>query len=237
MNRYAFLISLIVTACVHAHNNQELFLQAGELYALQEYAQANDTYAQIDSNGTAVWFNRARASMRAGQSDNARLYLMRARKYAPSRQLYNFVAQEQRKLFAQPVQPTVVESMYDMFVGVSRGFSLLFLQLLFLCLLYLGTLLWLPLWSPQVYSRWSLVMLVPTFFSACLLVAAYYDRQQQVTVQREVHMRAGKHDSFSAVASLHQGDIARVERAQDEWLQVVHQGTRGWVRTSDVITI
>lgn len=231
LNIYACAAMMCMAISVSAHNNQELFLQAGDLYAQGAYQDALATYAKIDSQGAAVWFNRALTDAQLGNMVSAQLNMLRALKHAPSFGVYRTIAQQYRQLRADNAVPTRSETWYSFGVAVSRGHSLLSLQLLVLALLFLCGVLW-------FFGRrywWALVL---TFVCASLLTVAWYDRQARVFVhQNEVPMRAGQNDSFSVVATLHQTDTARVERVQADWLQLVHTGIRGWVRAHDVVII
>lgn len=234
-----YVISSLVCALLmnimqlHGQNNQELFLQAGQLYQQGLYPDAHALYAKIDSNGAAVWYNRALTDVQLHHIVDARLCFLRALKYAPTRSVYRQIYAEYKQFIKQSNQDSVIDRMYHMLVALSRGHSLRTLQLLVIMLLFACSMLW-------YYRRrfWLLLVSLGFIFCSLLCGVAYVDRQERVFVSaQQVQMHAGRNDSFSVVGVLHQHDIAHVERHEGEWLQLVCEGKRGWVRSEDVIII
>jgi len=253
------LLLLLSCATVHAHNDEELFLQGYEHYHKQEYAQALDCYQRIKRKGRATFHNMGNCYHYLKKSPQAVACWKRAQQGASYHE-YDMLAQQINEVMQEINDTHVQEAAKTKMdpclrrddvgcknnVGWRRFFnhlcspiSLLTLQLLFLLSWFLFfILLWRSRNRTQLYSIALLCILISILFLTAALWFKYAAQRYPhalVCIDTAV-LYAGPQNNYQAVSSVHYMDELLLYEQGATWCKATtYDGTvTGWIETKNI---
>lgn len=225
-----------------AQSQQELFLQANELYKKQDFKEAYDKYSHLEEKNSVVEFNLGNCAFKLGRKGEALLHWRRAENDWGFFHRYELIdnivlvrnelgLDRAEKIVGGPSQRffhvcNEVGNVYSSFV---RSIPLLFLQLIFL-----GIWAFLLLYSRYLYRKHHQFIMVVLFFllagAGGMLATKYGGRhQQQGVVTSEGRLYSGPGENYQFLASALEGQEGTIKRETDDYFKVKIGAVTGWL--------
>ncbi|ETR71152.1 MAG: BatE, TRP domain containing protein [Candidatus Magnetoglobus multicellularis str. Araruama] len=227
-----------------AKNGQRLndFVQANEAYANGDYQKAIDKYQAVIKSGKptgSLYFNLGNCYYRMDQIGWAILYYERAMHYIPGDPDLLFNLQHARsQVEDQPEKITTVplKSTLDRF-----SLSELFWLMMFSHIGFWGILIVRRFhrseWSYYTFVGLSILWAIFLVAFSVKWYDIHYDNRGIVVSQKAI-VRAGPHETETALFELHAGSIVGCERCEGNWRLVQFaSGKRGWAKMDDIMPV
>ncbi len=234
--RRVALFLILLPSFICAQNEGELFLQANQLYAQNDYVKAHDMYEKINNKGHAVWYNMGVCNYQLKNWANARLCWERARNGASQRGLRDI--QRNQQLLDQQLNSDEQSGSFKVVNTLSifiESSSLLFLQLLLLILLYCFFFLS----RRRMVGFFYVFCLGIAVCTASLFVIKKYsvlNKIPAVVMQSKVSMYAGPDVRYHVIDNLVLARVVYVKQQLDDWYKVSSGEKTGWV-LADMLTV
>lgn len=232
---YILLTSLsLFMMSVSAKQEQETFLQAGQLYQEGNIKEAYELYESLPIKSAGTLYNMGNCAYRLGHPGRALGYWLQALKLAP-RFMYPWLLQNiayvQSELGLSQLAWWQTGVLY-----VHTYMRLLFVQLfiLFIAALLLG--LW---FTKRLHTRLGIglgiCLIVPLSLTIMTYVAWY--TPSIVVIDTGCSLHTGPDEQFPAIKEITVGARARVVGDQDSWYKISYLKERGWIQKSCVMTV
>lgn len=234
--RKSVVISILLFFCIDhisaekQSNDQEIFLQANELYRNGEIEKALQLYHSVNKKNASVLLNIGNCYYHTNKYIDALVYWKRAQKFMES--LTYTMADEYSKLIRHNKENTQNMSWYmhvkNWFAWIATRFSLLTWQLLFL-------LTWFALWIGYYCVRkfrWVFILLCcSVLICTATIIYVWYQRltfRFAIALQNEsVHI--GPNTQFSTCGHLQEFDEVVIVKQNDSWYKISNNNVMGWV--------
>jgi len=229
-----FLASCNYVSAVH---NEQLFVQANQLFEQQQYVQASDIYQMLDCKGFFVFYNMGLAYLHQNKISQALVCFKRAEKQANFRQLTQLY-----ELFAWMEKQKNSEYALGWFDQLAIFSKKCILSISMLCvqvLLFILILLFMICWYKRWYRLHIKQLLWMTVVGIVLFIIWYYkcsmfEQQTGIIVKNIVTVFAGPDISFYKKAEFHESDEVVVINKQQGYYQVRTKEIIGWISDKDV---
>ncbi|MGE0206854.1 MAG: hypothetical protein AB7R69_03315 [Candidatus Babeliales bacterium] len=222
---------LVLPNFVHAHNNQELFLQANLAYQQGDFDQALRLYEKINNKGLAVLHNMAHAFYQQGDFVNALLFYKRAQKTADV-VLYD----ELEKSIDDVATKLGVNQQKGSFAWLERftHYASLFVwQIIFL-------VLWFLIWGLYYTKKKVLAyfFIVPLGAVASVLCVIYIlSGRLAAFVLEDSFLYISPSDKVAQQTALKKGEQVIIREKIDGWYKGEARGIVGWVAEKNLVEI
>lgn len=232
--RYFFYVLLGAFISLQATqiSEQELFLQANELYRGAYYADASEKYEALAHKGYAVWFNLGNCAYHLQEYAAAYAYWLRAEREAPIK-----VLQALEHNFVRLKQVAGIEAQQSRLQRLVKKISPFGVQLCWI-------ISWCLVWYMASTARWRMRRLILllvgalTIICGILTVASYYIWKQQYGVTRhETTLYAGPDERYHKVGTIDNISAVLVQGRRDVWCKVRYKDLVGWMPEHDLIMV
>ena len=220
---------IVFMTCAYA-NDQELFLQANELYKEKNYQQACALYNNIKHKGPATWYNMGNCAYQMGDVSCALVYWRMANRGA-SHSLRKAIAHNSahaREKDAALQSVTLAEEIVDALCMCSSYVSLFMWQIIVL----LG---WIVGWYVFMHHRTRqlllVIIIIINLISGLLLLVRFWEmnRVTACVTQPGITLFAGPNTCYHAVGTVDEVACVHVQSVEGEWCQICYKQLLGWV--------
>jgi tetratricopeptide (TPR) repeat protein len=220
----------LTSAIANGTYYQEVFLRANKLYKEGAYENALEAYNSIQDKGAAVWYNSGNCLYKLGNYIDALVAFKRALLNASYKQRTVIKHNIEQTLLALNVSSKVVDSRFrvlqvviDFTKWLTAMTSLLFLQLLFLFLLYATFFCVWYLQRSQTKSRIIIGILgTMTTCSAIALIVKYDDTlfTHGIVTHNQASIFVGPDKKYHMVATVGLADELIILEKSTDWYKV-----------------
>ncbi len=221
-------------------HDQELFLQANQLYTQKEYQKAYDTYDKMSHKGSGSWYNMGNCAYHINNYVQARACWQRSCKgasWSERRDAEHNMQHLEQKLGSQH-RSSVGESLLHIGEHGASFFSLGFMQIFFLVI---WLLLFLVAKRYQGKKRYGILvgLLVGNIIVSVPLIARYIADSQRyaVVAQDHVILHAGPDEQYHNVGSMQEHAQVKVHEVRQRWCKVQCGRLVGWVPTDALVIV
>lgn len=235
MKQYIIAVCMILGGALYATSNQEYYLRGNKLYEEGAYQDALTNYERIEKKGNGLWHNMGNCCYYLERYDDARVYWHRAQRSA-SYDDYCALATNIALLDA-PVANNV-QTAYESWIFWVRArtasVSLLFMQLLTLCI-------WFLLFF-ALRRRWHAVLIIALIVMSIVCIWLSIDMQQQrcqryAITKDATPMYVGPNDSYHEQGSVPHARSVRIIDERDGWYKIAHKKLAGWVQADKLTQV
>lgn len=218
-------------------NDEELFLQANQLYKQKDYSNALMLYNKISQKGSAVLCNIGNCYFHQDDYPQALVYWLRAQKIASFSE-YNEIEKNKEIVFKKigKQEPQSFLASSKAFLDTIASFiPLLLLQLLFL-LIFCGIALYHWKRSNRNKKIISHFLWCWLFLLGILLNIEYKKTHTQygIITHNNISLFTGPHKDFSVVGPLGYTNQVVIQEQRDGWYKVKQGPLLGWVEAEAV---
>jgi len=230
-----FLVGLLSSALqMHGVYYQEVFLQANKLYKEREYEKALEAYASLPNKSTAVWYNTGNGLYHLGNYIEALVAFKRAERDATSMQrqaIEHNIHQVREALDIPPAVVSYAQRLYEFFTRPLGIVSLLFLQIMFLLLLYCTFFCMRRMFRSKKYGICFVWLTGLTFWCGISLGIKAYDTRYErgIVIQQQGTMFVGPDKKYDASGTIMLADELIILEKRAEWYKVKKGKLFGWV--------
>ena len=223
---------VLLSYCVYAGNNEELFLQAQQFYHQDEYEKAVDCYNRIEPKGAAVWYNMGNCYYALKNYRDGFIAWKRAQKGASWRMLQ--AIQHNCARVEKKIHVHYDDTMLNRCVNALRlalsvvpvfGAQLLFIVLWITFLMMIGGLL-----ARKRYGIIVAFVVVLGLLGTVIMV--HYSTQRHkhaITVRDNVALLVGPDKHYHVLDHLKDMSIVVIKDERDAWCKVQCNRKQGWV--------
>lgn len=220
------LIILFIALFKCCYAQEEIFLQANKLYDEKKYATALELYNSIDNKGPSVWYNMGNCAYNLNDITATLLYWSRARNQATLRQ--HALLDHNMNVLAQRTDFSDVHSTYfNRIRFFCSSVPWLVLQLLFLCIWYVG---WLAKNRRSFKSTCFFAFLLGGMSIIGGIKYTYNQEKTGFIIGTQNTLYAGPNEKFQKIGNASLLTHVAVEKIEQEWCKVRTQNTTGWLK-------
>jgi len=231
---YSYLIlACNFTVCNAALNDQELFLQANNLYKKMEYQQARQQYNHMADKGYAVWVNLGNCAYHLGEYPQAYACWLRAQNDAPfsiqstiEKNCHMLTQEHDEKLVSQSLCHQIAVRTYPLLVQ--------------LC----AALFWILFWWFIVSGRWKKQVLIFGIIGmlalACgilTLICYEINSNKYAVTSAKVMVYSGPNEQYHAIGEVNQMCKVCLQEAHENWYKIRFGSTVGWILNCDIVCV
>ena len=219
---------LVFTSLSAKFPDQELFLQARDLYQKKNIHQALEVYRQIQNKGPAVWYNMGNCYHYLKNNSQALLSWRRAQKEP----YYHLWVLGEKNI--NSIKQDKVNHLSNLFRTIHLYFTkrigILLVQIIFLMcwslLLIMGYR-----WYTKHY--WLLLTVFSLLFalSTILLATSWYQERYRygIIIPTETLVYAGPNNSYHTIGKCTQLDEVVIEEQKETWYKIHCPHVYGWI--------
>lgn len=214
---------------------QEDFLQANNLYAQRDYANAQKLYESIDNKGAAVWYNLGNCRYHLEHYPEALACWNRSLENGGSAWYDEVIHNCNHVQELLAIQPN--GSRFDRFIYGIMNYSLLWWQLSVIMVLILLCIT--PFWFKGKKMIGAMGALASLMFlmMGCLGIKHRHLSRNYGFLLEETYLFAGTDERFSKHAILKKGDEVSIYDEQGQWAKVATSEGVGWILADTIIRI
>ncbi len=221
-----------------AHNNQELFLKANQLYDQKDYKKAFLVYESIKNKGSAVWYNMGHCCYMQEEFVKALLFYKRAAKSA-SMPFYAEIQEQIKKIESEKLGLLHEQSWISDFVRMTaHRLSLFISQLIFLLIWFLFCFFIAKIIIGRRYFIVSILLLALVCIGGILKSKYLEHTTRYALVMQDGSFFVGPSDKLAVIGNLKRGQEVIIKAEKEGWYKIeVGQNTFGWLPHDAVIEI
>lgn len=242
LKRFWVLFFMMASVMVAAISDQELFLQANELYKQQEYQKALDGYLGIQEQTSDVLYNIGNCYFKLKRYGKALLLWRKAEmrwSFFNRAELVGNINLAQKKLYQMhnsgknmPQNKKSYAAIKHHVLIYMRTIPLFFFQLLFLVMLALSTLFAYAGARVRKKNKKIVVLLCVAVLSTGSLLAVKYglmSRDYGIATAERVVIRSGPDEGYKQIGILNEGQEAFITRESGSYFKIKNNSQQGWV--------
>ena len=213
---------------MYAHNGQELFLQANQLYAAKSFQEALQLYEKISPKGASAWYNMGNCAYKVGDYTKALAYWHHAARVGSSAiandSIYN-------STFAlQKLSHTHLSTSFF------NRVPLLLVQILFLCMCSLLILVtWYARKRKKLIFIFGIIVVASGFFTG--IVFTMHTGKKAIILHNQTPLYAGPTTDYHELLRLEQGVIVTLKELNNSWAKIQWNNHSGWILQQEILGI
>lgn len=233
---------IILPSALNADHRDHLFTTGNQAYQAGDFNAAILAYQKILDTGytsAAVFYNLANAYFKTGENARAILFYERALKIKPSDEDIRFNLQIARLTIADKI-PALPDLFWTKAIRSFRSlFSLnsLSLLLLFLYIVFMGTLIWLMLSRSKAVRRITKSLIFILGFGLTVFTFTFFSKAidqkkntEAVIMATQVDARSAPADDSTVIFTIHAGLKVKLVQRRGTWQEIrLPDGKQGWL--------
>ena len=226
MNKFSFILFWCIS--LHAHNGQELFLQANQLYTAQDFQKALQMYEKISHKGAAVWYNMGNCAYKMGEYTKALAYWQHAARVGSS-SIANDSAYNSNVVLQKLPHVRVATSLFN-------RLPLLLVQILFLCMCSFFIVITLYAHRrKKVLLVLGIIVIASGFFTG--IVFTMHTGKKAIILHTQTPLYAGPTTDYHELMRLEQGVIVTIKEQNSSWAKIQWNNHSGWIMKQEILGI
>ena len=223
---------LLITFCMQAQSNEQLFSFAQKEYENHNFEKALSLFAQIKPANATVWYNMGACYFHLDKELDALLHWQRAYQYGTGSLVHASAARiAELEATLQIAQPHGARSLLHQCVQANlQSLSLLLLQILFFCAFSVFLF---------VAGRWNIrknyfasgasLLLVLVLASAVSIKYTQQATQTAVVFENNAALLVGPNREYHTVGTVNAGMRVAIIKQQDNWCKINCEHAVGWI--------